>query len=132
MCSFRDPAGLLVFFHTSCSGLHFVFASSVGTGVVCHVTDVRDVHDVMNFVAEEFESTTNHVGEQERAEVSDVGKVIDRRAAAVHSHAVRFDRLKCFGSVGERVVELDFHRSISGKSMRLAVCVAQGRFRARG
>ena len=92
------------------------------------MTDVRDVHDVMNFVAEEFQSTANHVGEQERAEVSDVSKVIDRRPAAVHSHAVRFDRLKCFGGVRERVVEPDFHRSVSGEKMRLSGCTAQGLF----
>ena len=63
----------------------------------------------MNFVAEEFQSSSDHVGEQERTEVSDVSKVVDRRPAALHSHAVGISRLEGFGGVRERVVELDFH-----------------------
>ena len=63
----------------------------------------------MNFVPEEFQSSSNHVREQEGSEISDVSKVVDRRPAAVHSHAVGVSRLEGFGGVRERVVELDFH-----------------------
>jgi hypothetical protein len=73
------------------------------------VTNVRDVHHVVNFVAEEFQSSSNDVREQERTKISDVSKVVDRRPAAIHSHAVGISRLEGFGGVRERVVELDFH-----------------------
>ena len=87
----------------------------------------------MNFMTEEFQSTANHVREQKRTKITNVSEVINRRPAAVHSHAVRFHGLKGLGRVGERVVKLDIHRSVSvGKRVRVAGRTANGRVLARG
>ena len=49
------------------------------------VLHVRDVHDVMDVVAFEFEIAADQIAENKRAPVSDVGEVIDRRPAAIHA-----------------------------------------------
>ena len=130
-CAFGNFARLLVFLDTARGRVHLVFTGAVSIGIVSHVTDIRYIHDVMDFVAEEFECPANDVRKQERTKISDVGEVVNRRPAAVHSHAVRFDRLKSFRGVGERVVEPDVHRSVS--SMLLQITVAESIFdRRRG
>lgn len=54
------------------------------------VFDVGDIHDVEDIVAAEFEVAAEEVGEDEGAEVADVGAVIDRWAAAVHADLSAF------------------------------------------
>ena len=49
------------------------------------MTDVRDVHHVLDAVAEEFECATKDVGIQEGPEVADMRIVVDGGAAGVES-----------------------------------------------
>src|ERR1051325_227381 len=49
------------------------------------VVDVRDVHDMTDAESFEIEVAPHEVGENERAPVSDVGEIINRRSAAVHA-----------------------------------------------
>ena len=47
------------------------------------MTDVRDVHHVLDAVAQEFERATKNVGVQERPEVADMRIVVDGGSAGV-------------------------------------------------
>ena len=47
------------------------------------MTDVRDIHHVLDAVAQEFERATKDVGVQEGPEVTDMGIVVDGGAARV-------------------------------------------------
>ena len=47
------------------------------------MTDIGDVHHVLDAVAQEFERTTKDVGVQEGTEVADMRVVIDGGAAGV-------------------------------------------------
>ena len=47
------------------------------------MTDVRDVHHVLDAVAEEFERATKDVGIQEGPEVADMRVVVDGGTAGV-------------------------------------------------
>ncbi len=49
------------------------------------MTDVRDVHHVLDAVAQEFERAAKHVGVQERPEVAYVRVVVDGGSAGVES-----------------------------------------------
>ena len=59
---------------------HLVFATTIGIGVIGHVTDVGDVHHMANVIPKQLERASKHVGVEEGPEVSDVGVVVDRRA----------------------------------------------------
>ena len=97
-----------------------VDAGAVGIGVVGHVADVGEIHDLVDGVAREFKEPPQHVGEDKGAEVADVGKVVDGRAAVVHVH--RFlpvgsggiERLEFLDLVREGVVETDGHWGSDG------------------
>ena len=47
------------------------------------MTNVRDIHHVLDAVAQEFKRATKDVGVQERPEVADVRVVVDGGAAGV-------------------------------------------------
>ena len=49
------------------------------------VFDVGDVHDVADIVTLELERATDEVGEDESAEIADVGEVVDGGAAAIEA-----------------------------------------------
>ena len=55
-------------------------------GVGCQVADVGDVHDAVDVIAREAQVLLEHVLHDIGAEVADVGKVVDGRAAGVHLH----------------------------------------------
>ncbi len=85
--------------------LHLVFAPAVGQIVFGHVADVRDVHHVTDLQPDQLQEATQHVGEEEAAEVADVCKVVHGRPARVHAHDGRREwRIRLF-AVRERVVE---------------------------
>ena len=50
------------------------------------MTDVGDVHDAVDVIAREAQVLLEHVLHDIGAEVADVGKVVDGRAAGVHLH----------------------------------------------
>ena len=47
------------------------------------MTDVRDIHHVLDAVTQEFERATKDVGVQKRAKVTDMRVVVDGGAAGV-------------------------------------------------
>lgn len=56
------------------------------------VVHVGQVHDVEQFIAAPFQMPPQDVHEDERAEVADVGEVIDRRPTGVHPYPPPFER----------------------------------------
>ena len=62
------------------------------------VVDVGDVHDPRHAVAAPAQVADEQVGEQERAEVADVGRPVDGRAAGVDPDGRRLERLERRGS----------------------------------
>jgi len=78
-------------------------------GVGGHVPDVGDVHDVADLEAPQFQVAAQDVHKDERAEVPDVGEVVDRRAATVEPHHPRLEGLELFLALGQGVIEDDGH-----------------------
>ena len=73
---------------------------------VPHVRDVLDVEDVEAVVEER---PPDQVREEVAAQVADVGVAVDGRAAAVHRHPARLDRVHGLDLAGERVPEAQGH-----------------------
>ena len=73
------------------------------------VVDVGDVHDPGHAQAHVAQVADEQVGEQERPEVPDVGRAVDRRAAGVDPDVAGLERHERPGLAGERVVEADGH-----------------------
>ena len=85
-----------IFQGSSCSlrAASSILSLAVVGVVVADVADVGDVHDLRDLVAAQLEPAPQDVGEQEGAEVADVRPAVDRRAAVVHAHPGRRDRLE--------------------------------------
>ena len=73
------------------------------------VVDVGQVHDPGHGQALVAQVAHQQVGEQERAEVADVGGSVDRRAAAVDADLAGLDRVERPDVARERVLEADGH-----------------------
>ena len=97
----RQLVCLFVIFELLDRCLHFVFTRTVSHFVVRHMPDVRDVHDVMNFVTREFQEPPQQVTKQERSKVADMGKVVNGWTATVHFDLARFDRFELFDAFCE-------------------------------
>ena len=67
------------------------------------IVDIGDVHHPGDAVARPLEVATQQVAEQERAEVADVGRAIDRRPAAVHADVAGLERLNVLERAAEGV-----------------------------
>ena len=78
-------------------------------GVTGEVTDIRDVHDVADRVAEVFQRPTGKVLEEVGAEVADVRVVVHREPAAVHPDFLFLDRREHLQLAAHRVPQLQFH-----------------------
>ena len=93
-------------------------------GVARKVADVGDVHDAVDAVACEAEVLLQHILHDVAAQIADVGKVIDSRAAGVHLDVVRGMGLELFLFVGGRIIEVHtetpFQSKINLASVRLA------------
>ena len=70
---------------------------------------------MVNFVARQFQKSSEQVAEQKRAKIADVREVINGWPTAVHPHQARLDGLKFFKLVRQRIVKLDFHCRCSTK-----------------
>ena len=55
------------------------------------MADVRDVHHALDGIAHVAQTLLEHVLHNIAAQVADVGKVIDRRAAGIHFDELRID-----------------------------------------
>lgn len=98
------------------------------------VFDVGDIHDVEDIVAAEFEVAAEEVGEDERAEVPDVGAVIDRGAAAVHADLSAFGVTwdEGFHGSGKRIKQADsrfLHRGVDHSGVGLGFLVQSSEVR---
>lgn len=49
------------------------------------VLHIGDIHHVTGGEAAEFEVAADEIGENEGAEIADVGEIVDGRAAAIHA-----------------------------------------------
>ena len=78
------------------------------------IVDVREVHDPGHAQPAIAQVSNEQVGEQEGPEVPDVGRSIDRRAAAVDAGVAGIDRLEGTGLPGQRVLEAQAHDGRTG------------------
>ena len=81
------------------------------------VADVRDVLDMEDLDAVVQHGAPDQVGEQERAEIADVGVPVDGRAARVHAQPAGLDRLDGHDRPRQRVPESEGH-AVSGRDLR--------------
>ena len=90
------------------------------------VVDVGDVHHPGHRVAAPAQVADEQVGEQERAEVADVGRSVDGRAARVDTDPVGAQRLERAGLARQRVVQAEAHRIASTVAMTSAEIDSSG------
>jgi hypothetical protein len=77
------------------------------------VFHVGDVHDVADGVAFKFEAASDKVGEDKSPKISDVGKIMHRRPAAIETDPfrIRLDRDKILQRSGQGVKKSQRHIS---------------------
>jgi hypothetical protein len=85
-------------------------ARGAGVDLVVYVRDVADIGDVLRAVGV-AQQAEQHVEDDGRAGVADMGEVVDGRAADIHPHVRRVDRREGRLGAREGVVELDRHRT---------------------
>ena len=80
---------------TLCALEHLVVA---GIAVACEVTDVSDVHNALDVKTCEAEILLENVLHNVASEVADMGKMVNGRAAGVHTYLAGFiwDKLLFF------------------------------------
>ena len=76
------------------------------------VVDVGEVHDPRHAQAAVAQVADQEVREQEGPEVADVGRAVDRRAAAVDPDVAGLERLEGAGLARERVLQADRHAAV--------------------
>ena len=74
----------------------------VNVGDVAHVSDVVGAIDMA-------QQPEQHVEDDDRPRVADMGEVVDRRPAHIHAHVVPIDRHKRPLLARQRIVELELH-----------------------
>ncbi len=84
-----------------------------GIDLVVHVRDVADIGDMVRPV-DVPQQPVQHVEDDDRPGIADMGEVIDRRAADIHPHIGRIDGLEGLLAAGQRVVELQRHMGPRG------------------
>jgi hypothetical protein len=85
-----------------------------GGAIVDLVVDVRDVADVLDrrHPVGLPEQAIEHVEDNDRPRIADMGEVVDGRPAHVHAHVGRVDRPERLPGTRQRVVENDLWRSL--------------------
>ena len=91
----RKPAGL---------DLRAIVAQRPRVDLVVHVGDVADIGDAV-FAVEMTQQPVEHVEDDRRAGIADMGVVVDRRPADIHAHMVRVDRDEVLLRPRQRVVD---------------------------
>ena len=89
-------------------------------GVDDLVVDVGDVADVGDAAVVALEDPVQHVEDDHRAGVAEMGEVVDRGPAHIHAHMVRIDGLEPLLLAVERVVENKRHGLLTGPRISLA------------
>ena len=86
-----------------CALEHLVLAR---VGIACQVTNVGDVHNTRNVIAVVAEVAVKDIFHNVGAQITDVRKVINRRAAGVHAHLAGHVRDEFFFCPCKRIVKL--------------------------
>ena len=84
--------------------------------LIAQVPDIRHVLDVQDLESVVEQDAPDQVGQQEAAEVADVGVPIDRRAAGVDPDSPGFEGLDRPDSAGQRVAEVEHQRAALGSA----------------
>ena len=79
-----------------------------GVDLVIDVRDVADIGDVI-LAVEMAQQPVEHIEDDERPRIADMGEVIDRRPADIHAHVGGIDRLEDLLLPGQRIVKLQSH-----------------------
>ena len=79
--------------------------------LVVDIGDVADIGDVIVSI-EVAQQAKQHVEDDDRPRVADMGEVVDRGPAHIHAHIARIEGLEGLLLTGERVVELKRHDSL--------------------
>jgi hypothetical protein len=97
-----------------------IFLRRARINFVVHVGDVADIFDVVGAI-EVAQQPVEHVEDDDRARIADMGEVIDRRPAHIHAHIRRIERAKRLLPARQRVVKLQFHSVPvpAGRNVRL-------------
>jgi hypothetical protein len=67
------------------------------------------VHDVIEPVAVQTQQTAQQVVENERAEIADMGEIVDRGTAGIHFHGARIDGGEWLHLLSQRIIETQRH-----------------------
>ena len=101
----RDTTRFFVLFNARRGSQHFViFAFD-------HMADVGDVHHVLHVVTGQLQEPPHQITEQEATKIANVGKIVNGRSARVHFDNTVLDRFEFFLLIGQRIVEIDFHKT---------------------
>jgi len=90
-------------------------ARGAGVDLVVDVGDVSRVDDVVSAV-KPAQQSEQHVEDNDRPRVADVGEVVDRRPADVHAHGASIDRFELGLAARQRIVESERGRHLGSKS----------------
>ena len=101
---FRHAADRLVERQRAVRDLRAKIAQRPRVDLVVDVGDVARIGDVV-FAIDMAQQPEQHVEDDHRARVADMGEVIDRRAADIHAHIVWIDGRKSTLRARERVVQ---------------------------
>src|SRR5438445_9169410 len=91
------------------------------------VVDVSEVHHLLHFPSPQLNRAAQQILEQERAEVAEVGRSVDRRPAGIDANRFAISGRKRFDLPSERIVEAEIRSSHSRKvgstqSLRHSCC----------
>jgi hypothetical protein len=94
-----------VFFLGACFELILTKISVIGK-----MPDIRNIHHMLYFISEKGECTAQDIIANVFAHMPDVGVVVNRRTAGVHSDGVAIERDEFLNTARFGVVELERHR----------------------
>ncbi len=87
--------------------------SARARGINDLVIDIGDVPHIGDLRIEPAQQPRQRIEHHHRARITDMGVVIDRRAAHIHADMTFIDRNELFLLPGQRIVDLQRHRIIS-------------------
>ena len=84
-------------------------AQGAGVDLVVHVGDVAHIGYMIGAI-DVAQQPEQHVKDDDRARIADMGEIIHRGAADIEPHIVRIDGKEVFLLTGQRIVELELRR----------------------
>ena len=77
------------------------------------VPDICDIHHLQDLVARALEMAAKHIRQQVGAELADMDRLVDRRAAMVHAHLAGLDGAILVAAATERILQFQCHEDTS-------------------